>query len=464
VSAIALRSLRLVLVVVMLVAAGLSIQAALGKSHGKSHRGGPVYRGCVGDSDTGPAACALKVDGLNGAIDVSLSEDGRSLYVAGREDSAVAIFRRNPRTGAVLPMGCISNTVGPHAACAQSADGLNGPFYLELSPDGRFAYVSGENDSAVVTFARNVRTGALTPLGCVKDNDTSSANCAQSADGLDFATTITISEDGRSLYVAGLLDDSIAIFARNPRTGALFPAGCVDDNDTGPDNCAQSTDGLDAAYVVKLSPDDRFLYVAATGDDAITTFGRNTRTGALTPLGCIQDNHTGTDSCAQSTSGLDGARSIALTNASLYVAGRDGDTVAIFSRNPRTGRLTPRGCINDNDTGTGNCAQSTDGLDTPRSLDISADRRWLYVASTDDSALVRFRRNLRTGALFPAGCIDDYGGPDACAQSVPGLAGPYYVELSEDGRTGYVASLVGDSLAMFSRTSLSHEGKRHRKG
>jgi hypothetical protein len=196
----------------------------------------------------------------------------------------------------------------------------------------------------------------------------------------------------------------------------------------------------------------------------VVTFARNVRTGALTPLGCIQDNHTGTDSCAQSTSGLDGARSIALTNASLYVAGRDGDTVAIFSRNPRTGRLTPRGCINDNDTGTGNCAQSTDGLDTPRSLDISADRRWLYVASTDDSALVRFRRNLRTGALFPAGCIDDYGGPDACAQSVPGLAGPYYVELSEDGRTGYVASLVGDSLAMFSRTSLSHEGKRHRKG
>jgi 6-phosphogluconolactonase (cycloisomerase 2 family) len=459
--------LRLPVALIVLVAAGLSIQAALAKKQGKPHHGGPIPKGCVADNDTGPAACALKVDGLNGAVDVTLSEDGRSLYVNAREDSAVAIFRRNPRTGAVRPMGCISDNDAPQESCAQSTDALDGSFYTDISHDGRFVYVSGELDSAVVTFARNRRTGALTPLGCVDDNDTGPENCAQTTDGLDFTSELKISGDGRSLYVAGLNDDSIATFARNPRTGALTPMGCIDDNDSGADSCAQSTDGLDGGYVFRLSPDDRFLYVAAALDDAVTIFRRNTRTGALTPLGCIDDNdpgpNSGDDNCAQSTDGLDGARSIAVTKRDLYVAGRDDDSIVIFRRNPRTGSLFPRGCIADND-GAGfvdvgedhtaeNCAVTTDGLDTPRSLEISADGRWLYAAATDDSALVRFHRNPRTGALFPAGCIDDFSGPDTCARSTAGLGGPYYVELSEDGRTGYVASYEGDSLALFSRTA-----------
>jgi 6-phosphogluconolactonase (cycloisomerase 2 family) len=464
-----MRRIPLTVAVVVAVAVGLSIQAAVAKKQGKPHRGGPVAKGCVGDNDTGPVACAQKMDGLEGAFDVTLSEDGRSVYVAGSWDNAVAILKRNPRTGALRPMGCISDNDTPHDTCAQSTDGLDLPFYTTVSPDGRFVYASGVGDSAVVTFARNVKTGALTHLGCVDDNDTGPDNCAQTTDGLSNASEIAITEDGRWLYVAGLKDDAIAIFARNRRTGALTPMGCIDDNDTGDDTCAQSTDGLHGSYVFKLSPDDKFLYLAGTLDDAVTTFRRNARTGALTPLGCIDDNDIGPDglnsldTCAQSTDGLDGARAFAVTKNFMYVAGREDDSIVIFRRNPRTGALFPRGCIEDNDgsgalfngpdPGPENCAVTVNGLDTPRSLDLSPDGRWLYAATTDDSALVRFRRNLRTGALSPAGCIDDFSGPDDCARSTVGLAGAYYVGLSEYGTTGYVAALEGDAIAIFSRMS-----------
>lgn len=464
-SAIALRSLRLVLVVVMLVAAGLSIQAALGKSHGKHRARAPVFRGCVMDNDTGHDACGLTADGLGGSIDVAISEDGRSLYSVGRQDSAITTFSRDPRTGAITPVGCVDdNDTGPDT-CAQSTNGLDSTFYMELSPDERFAYASSNLDSAIVSFARNTQTGALTPLGCVDDNDTGADSCAQSVDGLDIAESFVISPDGRSLYAPGLGDDAIATFNRDPASGALTPTGCIDDNDTGPENCAQTADGLDAVYFLTMSDDGRFLYTASTGDSAVSIFRRDPATGGLTPLGCVDDIERGADTCAQSTEGLGGARSLLLKGRFLYVAGREDDSLATFVRNPRTGALRPKGCVDDNDTGPDRCARTTNGLDTPRSIDITEDGRWLYVAATGDDSLVRFHRNRRTGAVFPAGCIDDNDtGVDSCARSADGLDDPYYIELSEDGRTGYVSAQGDSSVAIFSRTTLSRERKRHRKG
>jgi 6-phosphogluconolactonase (cycloisomerase 2 family) len=465
VSAIALRLLRPVLVVTLLVATAFSIQAATGKSGGKHSGRAPVFRGCVMDNDTGHDACGLSADGLHNAIDVTISEDGRFLYTVGRGDSAITTFNRDPGTGAIAPVSCVDdNDTGPDS-CAQTTDGMDGTFYMELSPDGRFAYASSNGDSAIVSFARNTQTGALTPLGCVDDNDTGPDNCAQSVDGLDVTESFVISPDGTSLYAPGLGDDAIAMFRRNPATGALTPQGCIDDNDTGPENCAQTADGLDAVYFLEVSPDGRWLYTASTGDSAVAIFQRDPATGGLTPRGCVDDVERGADTCAQSVEGLGGARSLKLEGRFLYVAGREDDSLVTFQRNPLTGALRFKGCVDDNDTGPDRCRRTSNGLDTPRSIDITEDGRSLYVAATDDDSLVRFHRNPRTGAVVPAGCIDDNdSGVDRCARSADGMDDPYYIELSEDGRTGYVAAHGDDSVAIFSRTTLGREGKRHRKG
>jgi 6-phosphogluconolactonase (cycloisomerase 2 family) len=444
---------------------GLSLQAAIGKPRGKHRVRAPVFRGCVMDNDTGHDACGLTADGLGGAIDVSISEDGRSLYTVGRQDSAITTFNRDPGTGAIAPVGCVDdNDTGPDS-CGQSTNGLDGTFYMELSPDGRFAYASSNLDSAIVSFSRNTTTGALTPLGCVDDNDTGPDTCAQSVDGLDTTESFVISPDGTSLYAPGLGDDAIVMFKRDPQTGALSPQGCIDDNDTGPENCAQTADGLDSVYFLEMSADGRFLYSASTGDSAVAIFQRDPATGGLTPRGCVDDVERGADNCGQSMEGLGGARSLKLEGQYLYVAGREDDSLATLVRNPVTGALTPRGCVDDNDTGPDRCRRTSNGMDTPRSIDITEDGRWLYVAATGDDALVRFRRDPRTGKVFPAGCIDDNDtGVDRCARSADGLDDPYYIELSEDGRTGYVAAEADSSTAIFSRTMLSRERKRHRKG
>jgi hypothetical protein len=57
-------------------------------------------------------------------------------------------------------------------------------------------------------------------------------------------------------------------------TGKLTPAGCIEDNDFGPDDCARHTDGLRNVIGLALSRDGRSAYVASRSDDAVTVFRR----------------------------------------------------------------------------------------------------------------------------------------------------------------------------------------------
>jgi len=60
--------------------------------------------------------------------------------------------------------------------------------------------------------------------------------------------------------------------------------------------------------------------------------------------------------------------------------------------------LTPKGCIDDNDTlsdptqGEDNCADSTNGLAKLTSVAISRDGKSVYTTSEIDGAISRFKR------------------------------------------------------------------------
>ena len=102
------------------------------------------------------------VDGLDGAMGVTLSADGKHAYVTGWSENAVSWFERNASTGALTYAGMLKDGVG-------GVDGLGYAFDVKISADGKHAYVTGAGEGAISWHERNATTGALTYGGMLKD-------------------------------------------------------------------------------------------------------------------------------------------------------------------------------------------------------------------------------------------------------------------------------------------------------
>jgi DNA-binding beta-propeller fold protein YncE len=125
--------------------------------------------GCVSETGTG-GTCQ---DGtlLTNAQDLVVSPDGENLYVAGWQ--GLAILNRDPSSGVLAqpssPAGCVSET-GTSGAC-QIGRALNLPFGVAVTPYGKSVLVADLGDNALAVFDRSLSTGALTQklgtAGCV---------------------------------------------------------------------------------------------------------------------------------------------------------------------------------------------------------------------------------------------------------------------------------------------------------
>lgn len=233
--------------------------------------GGLTYVALWRDSSLGGTA-----DGLLGAISVILSPDGSHVYVAGSSEDAIAMFDRDdddssPTYGQLTYLGKVVDGAGP-------IDGLDGVQSLRLAPSGAHLYAASAVDKAVAVFARDAGTGLLTFVQVRKDG-------FDGVNGLDGASSVAVSPDGLSVYVTGPNEDAVAVFSRNDVTGALTFLEMEVDGNAG-------VDGLDGAIFVTVSHDGRYVYVAGFFDDAVAVFQRDTATGLLSYLE-IQRNNFG---------------------------------------------------------------------------------------------------------------------------------------------------------------------------
>lgn len=358
-------------------------------------------------------------------------------------------------TGALTPKSCVADPDNNPGGCAQTTPGLDDTQFVAVSADGRSVYAGGYADNAVVRFKRDRTTGALTPRGCIGNDGSNPDGCAQTADGLVAPAWIALSPDGRSVYVASdeSNDSAVARFKRNRETGALTPKGCIADPDTNPDGCTTTADGLDGGTTaIAVSGDGKSVYIASGNDDAIVRFKRNTTTGALTPKGCVSDTSSSAG-CAQTVKGLSNPHAVIVSGdgRSVYATGSQDNAIVRFKRDRDTGALTPRGCVGDKANNPDGCAQTAKGLDHADDLVVSPDGKSVYSASRDD-AVARFKRDRDTGALTPKGCIaDPDSNPDGCAKTAEGLDLPLSLALSADSRSVYVAAIGDHAIVRFKR-------------
>ena len=413
---------------------------------------------CIDDNDhAGGDACLVRANGLGGVVSAVASPDGRSLYTASVTDDAVVEFARRP-SGELDFRGCTDDNDAALDECQETTNGLDGAFSIAISADGRNVYAAAFDDDAIVTLNRDPATGSLSPQDCIDDNDPGQGPdaCSDQTDGLDGVSSVAVSPDGKSVYAASMNDDSVVRFERDTDTGALTPAGCVGDNDSGVDDCGQETNGLDGARSVAISPDSDSVYVASGSDDALARFSRDPQSGSFTPQGCIDDRDTGPDTCTQVSDGLEGARGVVVSpdGESVYVAAQIDNSIASFDRNPEGGALVQDGCIDDEDTGPDSCDNTAAGLDGVFSLTVSVDGLSVYAAAVDDDAVSAFGRDPDGGGLTPQGCIDDNDppdGPDECESEADGLNGAVGVASSAGTTSLYVLSVYDEAVLWLVR-------------
>ena len=94
------------------------------------------------------------IEGLDGASGVAVSPEGGHVYVVGAYANSLVTFQRNPFTGALSFRSAVYDGEG-------DVDGLGGASDVAVSPLGDRVYVAAKDDDAVALFRRTPATGEL---------------------------------------------------------------------------------------------------------------------------------------------------------------------------------------------------------------------------------------------------------------------------------------------------------------
>jgi DNA-binding beta-propeller fold protein YncE len=174
--------------------------------------------GCI--ASAGAEGCAPG-RGLVGPVDLAITRDGRNVYAAASIGDAIAILGRNRATGVLSQAsgraGCISQG-GTGGRCLPGR-ALDEVWGVAVSPDGRNVYAVSAKVNMLGVMARDPSTGRLSQLpgrhACFIRGHGELFGCREGR-GLTVAVAVTVSRDGRNVYVTS--EDtylgSVAIFRR----------------------------------------------------------------------------------------------------------------------------------------------------------------------------------------------------------------------------------------------------------
>jgi 6-phosphogluconolactonase len=315
-------------------------------------------------------------------------------------------WRFDEASGRLTPLGLVAETANPA--------------HLWPSPNGKFLYaVNWQEDSArvppgVSAYAVNPTTGALKLL-----NKQASAG--------ELPNEVVVDPSGKVAATVNYKTGNLALLPINP-DGSLGAPFAVEQSEGKPisprgdgphahgivfskdsrwlfeaelgldrvysyslDIAAKKLTPLDPPYVtsapgsgprrLQLSPNERFLYVNRQNDGKVSVFSVNSG-----KLNLVQEIATN-PSDSQSRGGTAEIQ-IDRPGRFLYVSLRGSSTIAVFSIDQASGKLT----LLENIPAQGN---------SPRNMTISPSGDLLFVANQNSGNVVIFKMNHATGHLDP---------------------------------------------------------------
>ena len=359
--------------------------------------------GCVtdtgGDGRPGTDGFCVNGDALLGASALAVSPDGRHVYVTSHTSNGIAWFARDAATGALAQSGCIKEF--PRADRCRAGFGVERTSGVAVSADGKHVYVTAANPGAVSAFSRDPDSGDLEPIMCVSENG-SDGLCTDGT-ALTGASSVTIAPDGSQVFVTAAAIGGVTAYARDAATGRLTPQSCLLDRAPRGGSC-RTAPALAGAAASAISPDGKTLFVASAADEALALFARDAATGALTPSSCFVhrvpkdaedvDEEASEDEEAEDAAAGDCTPAMAIGRAREVVVSPDGRGVfvlgdenylATFGRDTGSGQLTQTGCAEGEVTYKA-CSRAR-GLFDARGMAVSSDARSLYVANQSAHAV-----------------------------------------------------------------------------
>lgn len=228
---------------------------------------------------------------------LALSPDGKNFYGGGYNGNNLLMFSREKETGKITFQKAYEAISSPNNGWYESG--------TVVTPDGAAVYTASFYSNVLTGFKRHLENGELTLI----ENR-----------GLHGIVKILVSPDGSHLYAGS---GYLTTFERSRQSGTLISVDTTIVDAKAPAGIA-------------ISPDGRNIY--GTSISGLTIVQRDTVTGRLSISKRLNRNLGGTDR-------LHGARAVAISPEGkfLYVAANDGREdigISVFSRDQANGQIT----------------------------------------------------------------------------------------------------------------------------
>ena len=262
----------------------------------------------------------------------------------------------------------------------QKPSGGGDPSYISLDRTGHYVFVANYDGGNIAVWALET-DGSLGERTAFVQHTGSSVNPQRQSHA--FAHSIRVDPTNRFALVADLGLDKLFVYKFNVKDGSLTP------NDP---PFVKAAPGAGPRHVV-FHPNGRWVYLITEMGNTIMLFDWDARRGALSEVQTVSTlpkGFQGNSTCAEIQ--------VHPSGKFVYASNRGRDSIAVFSVDAKTGRLT---LIQD----------VPSGGKMPRNFDMDPTAHWLLVTNHDSNIAMVFGIDQETGKLTPAGQPVDVPSP-----------------------------------------------------
>ncbi|MEM6575440.1 MAG: beta-propeller fold lactonase family protein, partial [Pseudomonadota bacterium] len=378
---------------------------------------------------------------IGGANGIAVSPDGEHAIVTAGASDAVLVFRRGAAGTLTFEQELINGSGSP------AIGGIGAPASPVFGPEGQHVLVTSAMDvggpAPAITVLNRRAPDPLFALIEVEENGVDDpADTGPAVSGLNGASAVAVSPDRSHVYVAGLGDDAVSVFARDPDSGVSAGTEGRHLDFIASYGAATGISDMEEPTDIVLSSDGAFLFVASQVSNSINVFSRDNNAasgtfGELTHLPALtQIDGAGAD-------GLLGVTGLALAvgDEHLYSAGRFDGAIGLFDFDPGTPSLTFREVSANGIDGVVSLAGVFDLVVAPSGTHVIA------ISAEDDSVVVFERDTAPIGADRGSLTFQQALPLDTNSQ-------PLGLDISRDGEHVYVAAQTNSTLYALARDTL----------